>query len=99
VNRTARQASNRSFTARLFRHRGKAAWYFAEIPKRHAPKPTHPWGRTPVVATVEGHTWTTSVWRAKDGDGSVLAVPKAVRGAKGDGDTVRVTLVPVPEDD
>ena len=99
MNRTARQASNRSFTARLFRHRGKAAWYFAEIPTRHAPKPTHPWGRTPVVATVEGHTWATSVWRAKDGDGSVLAVPKAVRGAKGDGDTVRVTLVPVPEDD
>jgi hypothetical protein len=89
----------KAFTARLFRYKGKAAWYFAEIPARHAPKPTHPWGRTPVVATVDGHTWTTSVWRAKGRDGSVLAVPKNVRGDKGDGDTVKVRLVLVPEDD
>ena len=98
MSRTARQASSRTFTARLFRYRGKAAWYFAEIPKRHAPKPTHPWGRTPVVATVDGQTWTTSVWRAKDGDGSLLAVPKKIRGARGDGDTVRVQLERIPED-
>jgi hypothetical protein len=87
------------FNARLFRSKGKAAWYFAEIPKRHAPKATHPWGRTPVLATVDGHTWTTSVWRANDRDGSVLAVPKAIRGTKGDGDTVRVQLELIPEDD
>jgi hypothetical protein len=68
------------------------------IPERHAPKPTHPWGRTPVVATVDGHTWTTSVWRAKDRDNSLLAVPKRIRGAKGDGDTVRVRLAVVPDD-
>ena len=87
----------RSFAARLFRYKGKAAWHFAEIPERHAPKATHPWGRTPVVATVDGHTWTTSVWRAKAG-GSVLAIPKHVRGAKGDGDAVRVRLEVIPED-
>jgi hypothetical protein len=87
-----------AFTARLFRYKGKAAWYFAAIPKRHAPKPTHPWGRTPVTATVDGHTWATSVWRAKDGDGSLLAVPKKIRGEKGDGDTVRVQLAVVPEE-
>jgi hypothetical protein len=87
-----------AFTARLFRYKGKAAWYFAAIPKRHAPKPTHPWGRTPVVATVDGHTWTTSVWRAKDGDGSLLAVPKHIRGTKGDGDMVRVQFAIVPEE-
>jgi hypothetical protein len=91
--------SSRTFTARLFRYKGKAAWYFAEIPKRRAPKPTHPWGRTPVVATVDGHTWTTSVWRAKDGDGSLLAVPKHVRGSKGHGDTVQVWLEVLPEED
>ena len=88
----------KAFAARLFRYKGKTAWYFADIPKRHAPKPTHPWGRTPVVATVDGHTWTTSVWRAKDGDGSRLAVPQKIRGTKGDGDTVRVQIEVVPED-
>jgi hypothetical protein len=88
----------KAFTARLSRYKGQAAWYFAEIPKRHAPKPTHPWGRTPVVATVDGHTWTTSVWRAKDREDSLLAVPKKIRGAKGHGDTVRVRLGPIPED-
>ena len=90
--------ASRPFNARLSRYKGKAAWYFAEIPKRHAPKPTHPWGRTPIVATVDGHTWATSVWRAKDGDGSLLAVPKRIRGTKGDGDTVRVRLRHIPED-
>lgn len=98
MSKTARPVSNRAFAARLFRYKGKAAWYFAEIPKRHAPKPTHPWGRTPVVATVDGHTWTTSVWTAKQGGGSLLAVPKKVRGSKGDGDTVRVQLRWIPED-
>ena len=93
-----RASRSSSFTARLFRYKGKAAWYFAAIPKRRAPTPTHPWGRTPVVATVDGHTWATSVWRAKEGDGSLLAVPKRVRGTKGDGDVVRVTLELIPED-
>jgi hypothetical protein len=51
-----------------------------------------------VTATVDGHTWATSVWRAKDGDGSLLAVPKKIRGEKGDGDTVRVQLAVVPEE-
>ena len=88
----------RTFTARLFRYKGKAAWYFAVIPKRYAPKATHPWGRTPVGATVDGHTWTTSVWRARDREDSLLAVPKKFRGAKDDGDTVRVRLVMIPED-
>jgi hypothetical protein len=44
-----------------------------------------------VVATVDGHTWSTSVWRGKDGR-TLLAVPKALRGAKGDGDRVQVEL-------
>ena len=92
------RGSSKTFTARLFRYKGKAAWYFAVIPKRVAPKATHPWGRTPVVATVDGHTWTTSVWRAKDREDSLLAVPKKIRGAKGHGDAVRVRLDLIPED-
>ena len=45
----------------------------------------------PVVATVEGHRWKTSVWREKSGR-VLLPVPKSVRGTRGDGDRVRVTL-------
>jgi len=86
------------FTAELFQYRGRSRWIFATIPTRHAPPATHPWGRTPVVATVDGHTWKTSVWRAKNGDGSLLAVPKRIRGAKGHGDSVRVRIEVVPED-
>mgnify|MGYP003331616158 CR=1 FL=1 len=52
---------------------------------------THQWGRTPVTATVEGHTWKTSVWREKSGR-VLLAVPKKVRGAKGHGDRVAVRV-------
>ncbi len=79
------------FTSKLFRVPGKGGWHFAPVPDRYAPPVTHGWGRTPVVATVDGHEWRTSVWRGKDGR-SLLAVPKAVRGAKGHGDRVRIEL-------
>ncbi len=79
------------FRTTLFRYPGKGGWTFAPIPARYAPPVTHGWGRTPVEATVDGHTWTTSVWRGKDGR-TLLAVPKHVRGAKGDGDGVMVQL-------
>jgi hypothetical protein len=49
-------------------------------------------GRTPVRATVDGQSWNTSVWRAKDGR-SLLAVPKKVRGNKDNGDIVVVELL------
>lgn len=80
-----------SFRATLFRYPGKGGWTFAPVPDRYAPPVTHGWGRTPVTATVEGITWDTSVWRGKDGR-TLLAIPKHVRGAKGDGDAVRVAL-------
>jgi hypothetical protein len=79
------------FTSQLFQYPGAGGWVFAPVPEKYAPPVTHGWGRTPVVATVDGHTWKTSVWRGKDGR-TLLAVPKKVRGAKGDGDQVRVRL-------
>lgn len=81
------------FKATLFKWPGPGGWHFAPVPARKAPPTTHAWGRTPVVATVEGRTWTTSVWRGKDGR-VLLAVPKKVRGAKGHGDTVTVEIRP-----
>ena len=85
------------FKATLWRYPGKGGWTFAIIPARVAPPITRAWARTPVTATVDGTTWQTSVWRAKDGR-SVLAVPKHIRGAKGDGDTVQVEIVFDPDD-
>lgn len=79
------------FTATLFRYPGKGGWHFAPVPERYAPPVTAGWGRTPVTATVDGITWSTSVWRGKDGR-TLLAVPTKVRAGKGDGDAVRVAL-------
>lgn len=75
----------------MFRHPGVGGWHFVVVPERHAPLATHGWGRTPVLATVDGHEWRTSVWREKSGR-TLLAIPKRVRGTKGDGDEVRVEL-------
>lgn len=87
------------FTTTLFRYHGKGAWHFAIIPKAIAPPATRPWGRTPVTATVDGQTWQTSVWLDTKSNRSLLAVPKARRGQKGDGDTVSVAFEFEFEDD
>jgi len=79
------------FRAKLFRMPGKGGWTFAPVPERHAPPVMHGWGRSSVVASVDGYEWKTSVWREKSGR-TLLPVPKAARGAKGDGDTVTVRL-------
>lgn len=79
------------FHTTLFRYPGKGGWTFAPVPAGSAPPATHGWGRTPVVATVDGRTWETSVWRDKSGQ-TLLPVPAAVRGTKGHGDEVTVAL-------
>lgn len=81
----------RSFTATLIRYPGKGGWTFAPVPEHHAPPVTRGWGRTPVMATVDGRTWRTSVWRDKTGQ-TLLPVPKSMRGGKEQGDTVRVSI-------
>ena len=79
------------FRAKLWRYSGPGGWHFVTLPEKYAPPVTHGWGRTPVDATVNGHTWKTSVWRDKK-KRTLLAVPKAVRGEKNDGDMVSVTI-------
>ncbi len=61
------------------------------MPDAHAPPATHPWGRTPVLARVDGVAWKTSVWRDKT-YGTLLPAPKRVRGDRGDGDVMRIEL-------
>lgn len=80
-----------TFRATLFRTPGPGGWTFARIPDDYAPPATHPWGRTPVDATVEGHSWATSVWRDR-AHGTLLPVPKRLLGGKKDGDVVSVSL-------
>ena len=80
------------FKAKLFRYSGPGGWTFAPVPEKHAPPVTESWGRTPVRATVDGQTWQTSVWRDKR-YGTLLPVPKKIRGNKQDGDVVSVELV------
>ncbi len=79
------------FTATLFRVPEKGGWTFAEVPARAAPPVRHAWGRTPVLATVDGYQWATSVWRERSGR-TLLPVPRVARGSKGHGDRVRVRL-------
>jgi hypothetical protein len=81
------------FRTKLFKYPGPGGWTFATVPKSHAPPVTEGWGRTPVLARVDGQSWETSVWRDKK-LGTLLPVPRRVRGAKGDGDTVEVELLP-----
>ncbi|MEO3787599.1 DUF1905 domain-containing protein [Actinocorallia sp. B10E7] len=80
-----------TFEAILFRWQGEGSWVFAPIPEDHAPGVAGPFGRTPVIATVDGHTWRTSVWRDKTGAWA-LPVPARIRAGKDDGDTVDVAI-------
>jgi hypothetical protein len=80
------------FKAKLFRYPGKGGWHFVQVPHRLAPAFTLAWGRAPVEAEVDGVSWRTSVWRGTDGK-TLLPVPARVRGGKGDGDEVRVSLL------
>jgi hypothetical protein len=79
------------FKAKLFRIEGPGGWTFAHVPDRHAPPVTHGWGRTPVLARVDGKQWETSVWRDKT-HRTLLAVPKHIRGDKTDGDVVEIEI-------
>lgn len=97
AKRPAARERTVAFEAALWRYPGKGGWHFAPVPPALAPTWSMGWGRTPVVATVDGHTWKTSVWRSKSG-GVELAVPRHVRGDKGDGDLVAVRLTYARDD-
>lgn len=85
--------SEGTFTTTLYRYPGASGWVFALVPAEHAPPVTKGWGRTPVRATVDGQAWETSVWRDRI-HGTLLPVPKRIRGGKDDGDSVDVSLAP-----
>lgn len=80
------------FTATLFTTEGKGGWTFAPLPRGIAPPVTGSWGMTPVIASVDGTTWKTTVWRDTKMKRTLLPVPKKIRGRKGGGDKVTVEL-------
>ncbi|MBX7208776.1 MAG: DUF1905 domain-containing protein [Verrucomicrobiaceae bacterium] len=80
------------FAATLFTIEGKGGWTFAPLPARLRPPVTGSWGMTPVIATVDGKTWETTIWRDTKRNRTLLPVPKKIRGSKGDGDKVAVEL-------
>jgi hypothetical protein len=84
-------SSAAAFEAALVRWPGVGGWVFAPVPDEHAPDAAGPFGRVPVVATVDGRTWPTSVWRDKTA-GWLLAVPKKIRSGKDHGKLVTVAI-------
>jgi hypothetical protein len=79
------------FETTLVRWPGPGSWVFAPVPEEHAPPAAGAFGRAPVVATVDGVTWATSVWRDRRA-GWLLPVPARVRRGKDDGDAVVVAV-------
>ena len=79
------------FRTKLFKYPGKGGWTFATVPKKHAPSAKMAWGRTPVIASLNGTEWRTSVWTEKSGR-VLLPIPAKVRGPLEDGDTVVLEL-------
>lgn len=80
------------FTATLLTTEGKGGWTFAPLPKSISPPVTGSWGMTPVIATVDGKTWQTTIWKDSKRKKTFLPVPKKIRGLKGDGDKVAVEM-------
>jgi hypothetical protein len=81
------------FRATLFHIDEPGGWYFVSIPVEHAPDDAGPWGRSPVVAAVDGRQWRTSAWRDTR-RGWLLPVPRRIRGSLDAGDTVHVEIEP-----
>jgi hypothetical protein len=67
-------------------------WVFAPLPADIIIEAVHPFGRTPVKATIDNKSWDTSIWTEKDGK-SMIAVPKKIRGNLSKGDEVEITFL------
>jgi len=66
-----------------------ASWTVAPLPDSIPIEAVSSFGRTPVIASVEGREWSTSLWTDKSGK-TMIALPKKVRGYLMPGDTVEI---------
>lgn len=67
------------------------SWIIAPLPESFVIEAVHPFGRTPVIATLGDKTWSTSLWTEKSGI-TMIAVPKKVRGSLEVGDEVTISF-------
>lgn len=88
--------------AKVWLHEGQASWHFATLPKGAAREirmmvggvTGRGWGSVPVVATIGGTTWKTSIFPDKKAGSFVLPLKAEVRKAEGieEGQTVDIRL-------
>lgn len=93
--------SNRhSVTARVWLYQGDSPWHFVTIPlsesgeiKKDYIWPRRGFGSIPVLATVGGTSWRTSIFPDKDGS-YLLPLKKSVRASEkiSEGDMIDITL-------
>ncbi|WP_295418275.1 DUF1905 domain-containing protein [Sulfurovum sp.] len=82
-------AETHTFTSTLTKLQ---AWTIAPLPKSFVIEAVQPFGRTPVIATLNGKEWKTSLWTERSGE-TMIAVPKKVRGKLEEGDEVEISFV------
>jgi hypothetical protein len=68
------------------------SWFVAPLPEDIKIEAVHAFGRTPVIATVNDKTWSTSIWTERSGK-TMIAVPKKVRDNLSKGDEVEITFL------
>lgn len=87
-----------SFTAKIWKWNGPAAWFFAYVPEKESKKLRESRQKSPgfgsirVRVTIGKTTWDTSVFPSKEGP-YLLPIKASVRRAEGigDGDSMKIT--------
>ncbi|HWP94722.1 MAG TPA: DUF1905 domain-containing protein [Gammaproteobacteria bacterium] len=99
----AREAVQKTWRmrAKVWRYAGTSSWYFVTLPKTHARqiRACHAfrrrgWGSLPVIVTLGGTTWKTSIFPESETGSYVLPIKAEVRRREGiaAGDTIGFTL-------
>lgn len=67
-------------------------WVFAPLPDHIKIEAVHAFGRTPIIATFNNKTWSTSIWTEKSAR-SMISIPKKIRGLYMEGDEIELTFI------
>jgi len=68
------------------------SWVVAPLPDGFEIEAVHPFGRTPVIATLGETSWKTSLWTDKEG-ATMLPLPKKIRAKLREGDEVTLSFI------
>lgn len=80
-----------TFTATIWRWPSPKGILMVTVPAEVRPPVLAAFGRTPIVATVRGKRWRTSIFGSKE-HGAILLMPKKVVGTQGEGSVVEVVF-------